>query len=226
VFGPKTQKFFRRLAEWWVRPMVKLGITPNMLTVTGLVLALFSAVAIARDHLVWGAVLLFIGGAFDLSDGALARVQNSRSDFGAFFDSTLDRYSEAIVLMGLVYFYGERAQTGALLVVFAVLVGSLLVSYTRARAQGLGLDCEVGLYARPERVMTLVVGLIFYPWLLWFLALLAVVTNVTAIQRIVHVWRLTHPRPETPPSLLGRQVDEASEPQLTVAGSGGGRSSL
>jgi CDP-diacylglycerol--glycerol-3-phosphate 3-phosphatidyltransferase len=193
MFGPRTQRFFRALAEWWVRPFAALGVTPNMLTVAGLVLASASAAAIAMDHMVWAAVLLFIGGAFDLSDGALARVQNSRSTFGAFFDSTLDRYSESVVLFGLVYHYGQRGQTLELGVVFAALVGSLMVSYTRARAEGLGFECKEGFYARPERVMTLVVGFLLYPWLFWFVVALAVLSNLTAIQRMRHVWRLTRP---------------------------------
>ena len=193
MFGPRTQRFFRMLAEWWVRPFVALGLTPNMVTAMGFAVSVASAAAIAMDHLVWAAVLLFIAGAFDLSDGALARVQGSRSTFGAFFDSTLDRYSEAIVLLGFVYLYGKEGRTDLLLVVFAGLVGSIMVSYTRARAEGLGFECKEGLYARPERVMTLVVGLLLYPWVLWFLVGLAVLSNITAIQRMVHVWRLTHP---------------------------------
>jgi CDP-diacylglycerol--glycerol-3-phosphate 3-phosphatidyltransferase len=196
MFGPRSQLFFRNLAERWVKPMAALGITPNMLTVMGLVLSFASAFAIAMDHMIVAAILLFIGGAFDLSDGALARVQNSGSTFGAFFDSTLDRYSESIVLLGLVYHYGQSAQTTELLIVVAVLIGSLMVSYTRARAEGLGLDCKAGLYARPERVLTLIVGLLLYQWLIWFLALLAVITNVTAVQRIIHVWQVTRVAPQ------------------------------
>lgn len=197
MFGPRSQRFFRTLAEWWVRPFAAAGITPNMLTFAGLVFACASALAIATDHLVPAAILLFIGGAFDLSDGALARVQESRSTFGAFFDSTLDRYSEGIVLLGLVYLYGSQARPMELIVVFAALLGSLMVSYTRARAEGLGFECKEGLYARPERVMTLIVGLLLNHWLLWFLIALAVLSNITAVQRILHVWRLT--QPELPP---------------------------
>ena len=195
MFGPRSQRFFRTLAEWWVRPFAAAGITPNMLTVAGFGLATASAGAIALHHLVSAAILLFVGGAFDLSDGALARVQGSRSTFGAFFDSTLDRYSEAVVLFGLVYLYGSGGQTPELLIVVAALVGSLMVSYTRARAEALGFECKEGFYARPERVMTIVVGLLLYNWVLWFLVALALLSNVTAIQRIHHVWRLTHPRP-------------------------------
>jgi phosphatidylinositol phosphate synthase len=199
MFGPRSQRFFRALAEWWVRPLAAAGVTPNMLTMAGFVLAAASAGAIAAGHLVTAAILLFVGGAFDLSDGALARVQESRSTFGAFFDSTLDRYSEAVVLLGLVYLYGSQGRTRELLVVFAALVGSLMVSYTRARAEGLGFECKEGLYARPERVMTLVVGLLLYPWLPWFVLALAVLSNLTALQRILHVWRLTHPAAEAAP---------------------------
>ncbi|HVA26272.1 MAG TPA: CDP-alcohol phosphatidyltransferase family protein [Chloroflexota bacterium] len=193
MFGPRSQRFFRNLAEWWVRPLAVAGITPNMLTFTGFVLAAASALAIAMDHPVVAAVLLSIGGACDLSDGALARVQGSRSTFGAFFDSTLDRYSEAVVLLGLAYLYGSQGRTRELVVVFAALVGSLMVSYTRARAEGLNFECKEGLYARPERVVTLVAGLLLSPWLLWFVVALAVLSNLTAIQRIHHVWKLTHP---------------------------------
>jgi CDP-diacylglycerol--glycerol-3-phosphate 3-phosphatidyltransferase len=198
MFGPRTQRFFRTMAEWWVRPFVALGITPNMVTTMGFGMAVLSAWAIAANHLITAAVLLFVGGAFDLSDGALARVQGSRSTFGAFFDSTLDRYSESVVLLGLAYHFAARSQLTELTVVFAGLVGSLMVSYTRARAEGLGLECKEGFYARPERVMTLVLGLLLYPWLLWFLVLLAVLANVTAVQRIHHVWKLTHPRQPEP----------------------------
>jgi len=206
IFGPRTQRFFRTLAEWWVRPFVALGVTPNMLTAMGFIMSVASAFAIATDHLVTAAILLFVGGAFDLSDGALARVQGSRSTFGAFFDSTLDRYSESVVLFGLVYYYARGGHTGELAVVFAILVGSLMVSYTRARAEGLGLDCKEGFYARPERVVTLVVGLLLYPWLLWFLVALAVLSNITAVQRIYHVWQLT--KPERPSKTAQRQTEE------------------
>ncbi|HEU0167566.1 MAG TPA: CDP-alcohol phosphatidyltransferase family protein [Chloroflexota bacterium] len=209
MFGPRTQRFFRTMAEWWVRPFVALGITPNMVTTMGFGMAVLSAWAIAANHLITAAVLLFVGGAFDLSDGALARVQGSRSTFGAFFDSTLDRYSESVVLLGLAYHFAARSQLTELTVVFAGLVGSLMVSYTRARAEGLGLECKEGFYARPERVMTLVLGLLLYPWLLWFLVLLAVLANVTAVQRIHHVWKLTHPRQPEP-----------TEPSPAAAGEG------
>jgi CDP-diacylglycerol---glycerol-3-phosphate 3-phosphatidyltransferase len=216
MFGPRSQRFFRTLAEWWVQPLAAAGITPNMLTFAGFVLAAASALAIAMNHLLWAAVLLFIGGAFDLSDGALARVQGSRSTFGAFYDSTLDRYSEAVVLLGLVYLYGSQGRTWALMVVFAALVGSLMVSYTRARAEGLNLECKEGLYARPERVMTLVVGLLLYPWLFWFVVALAVLSNLTAIQRIHHVWTLTHPAAPQPAERdrpIGPQPTLRSDPR-------------
>jgi CDP-diacylglycerol--glycerol-3-phosphate 3-phosphatidyltransferase len=211
VFGPRSQRFFRSLAEWWVRPLAALGITPNMLTFAGFLLAAAAAVAIGDNHLIWAAVFLFVGGACDLSDGALARVQGSRSTFGAFFDSTLDRYSEAVVLLGLVYLYGSQGRTRELLIVFAALVGSLMVSYTRARAEGLGFECKEGLYARPERVMTLVVGLLLYPLLSWFVLGLAVLSNLTALQRILHVWKLTHP---ADPRSAERGLPAAAQPRL------------
>ncbi len=213
MFGPRSQRFFRALAEWWVKPMAAVGLTPNMLTLLGFLLSAAAAGAIALNHLIWGAVLLFMAGVCDLSDGALARVQGSGSTFGAFFDSTLDRYSESVVLLGLAYHYGVAGGVVELMLVFAALVGSVMVSYTRARAEGLGFECKEGLFARPERMLTIIAGLLLYPWLLWFVVALAVLSNVTAIQRTLHIWRITRP-----PS-LPEQGPKHSLPESPTGGS-------
>ena len=181
----------RRVAQWlrWT------GLTPNMLTVIGLLLNCGVAVVLARGHLFWGGVLVLAAGLFDLLDGAMARVTDRTSPFGAFFDSTLDRYSEAVVYGGLlVYFlYGDYPGDGRLgaVLIYLTIVGSLLVSYARARAEGLGYKLQVGLLARPERIIILSLGLLV-GWPLWALWILAIFTNLTAAQRIYHLWATTH----------------------------------
>jgi CDP-diacylglycerol--glycerol-3-phosphate 3-phosphatidyltransferase len=137
---------------------------------------------------------------FDMVDGALARVRNQKTTFGAFFDSTLDRYSEGIIILGVILYVNslppstEKAWTLALAYIAGL--GSLMVSYARARAEGLGLEMKSGLMARPERVLVLAVGLILgaEQWLLWTLLLLAVTSVFTSVQRIVAVWlKLSRP---------------------------------
>jgi CDP-diacylglycerol--glycerol-3-phosphate 3-phosphatidyltransferase len=198
------QQQTRRTAERLVAPLARTGITPNGLTVMGLALNVVAGAVLASGAFVAGGLLVLIAGAFDMFDGALARVKNQKTVFGAFFDSTLDRYSEAAVFCGLqLAFLRELwamdrpeptwpAATGAILC-YLVLVGSLMISYTRARAEGLQprVDCEVGWLQRPERIIVVGVGLLFpRPVLLAVLVALAVVTQITVLQRIAHVRRL------------------------------------
>lgn len=166
-------------------------ISPNMLTIVGLLLTLVVTATLATGHLVWGGVLVLLTSAFDLFDGALARATKRNSAFGAFFDSTIDRYAEALVFFGLLlYFQGQTGRMFELSMVYLTIVGSLMVSYTRARAESLGIQCKVGLLARPERVILLSLGLMI-GWLPFTVAVLAIFTNVTAVQRIYHVWMQT-----------------------------------
>ncbi|WP_265581354.1 CDP-alcohol phosphatidyltransferase family protein [Methanofollis aquaemaris] len=164
------------------------GVTPNVLTVAGFLVIAVAAVLIVSGRLVAAGVVLGFGGLFDALDGAVARVNGQASRFGAFFDSVLDRYAEAFLFGGLfLYFAGDRT---AQALTFAALVGSLMVSYTRARAEGLGAECRVGLFTRLERVLVLIAGLLtgFLVPALW---VLAVLTNFTAVQRMWHVWQVT-----------------------------------
>jgi CDP-diacylglycerol--glycerol-3-phosphate 3-phosphatidyltransferase len=187
---------------------VKTPITPNMLTLFGLVLNGVVAVLLATGHLVAGGVVMIFAGLFDLLDGALAKITGRVSDFGAFLDSVVDRYSEAIVLLGLLlYYYGQPAtDTGfinrffspidpkviSIVLIYAILFGSMMISYARARAGALKIRNEVGMLARPERIALLAVGLLFRTVLLEpVLWVLAIGTQITSIQRIVHVWQVT-----------------------------------
>lgn len=194
----------RRLAEGCAALLARTGITPNGLTLIGFVLNVVVALVLAGGALRVGGVLLLLAGGFDMLDGALARVSGASSRFGAFLDSTLDRYSEGAILCGLLFEASRRGDSAVELLAFAVIVGSLMVSYCRARAEGLGLACEVGIAPRPERVLILGVGLIVGLEVV-ALAILAVLVHVTAVQRILHVYRLT--REATPSSGQEKRVE-------------------
>jgi CDP-diacylglycerol--glycerol-3-phosphate 3-phosphatidyltransferase len=183
----------------WVRTRIlfigrflgNLGVTPNMLTIAGLLLNVGVAAIIAFWDIRIGGILLLFASAFDMLDGAVARATGKTSKFGGFLDSTLDRYSESIVYLGVLVYIVDTAdaKTGSILTLLAT-TGALLISYTRARAEAAGYHASVGLVARPERVILLAICLILKEplWALWALAIL---THLTAFTRIAHVWRLS-----------------------------------
>ena len=194
MFGPRIQQTARHVAEMVVRPLAAIGMTPNMATILGLLLNAVTAAVLATGALRLGGVMLLLAGMFDMVDGALARVRNQKTTFGAFFDSTLDRYSEGIVILGVILYINSLPPSATkewtLALAYIAALGSLMVSYTRARAEGLGLEMKSGLMARPERVLVLAVGLILgaEQWLIWTLLLLAVTSVFTSVQRIIVVW--------------------------------------
>lgn len=193
------QAWARGLAEFVVRPLASSGVSPNTVTVLGFLFNLLTAAVLATGSLTVGGILLLLSGLFDMLDGALARVSERQSTFGAFLDSLLDRYSEAAVLLALIFVFTTRHATGTVVLVYAVAIGSLLISYARARAEGLGLDCKVGIAPRPERVIILGLGLLLNGTAtIAALLILAALTHVTAMQRLYHVWRQTHPREPHP----------------------------
>lgn len=177
-----------RLTEGAARLLARLGFSANAVTGLGFVFSLGAAYLIATGHLVWGAVVVLVGGLCDMLDGALARLRGS-SQFGALLDSTLDRVSEAALLFGLLALYARQGATGRVLLVYAALVGSVLVSYVRARAEGLGLSYKGGVLTRAERMLLLVLGLLLNGVsggisLLVVLWLLVVLGFLTAAQRL------------------------------------------
>lgn len=187
-----VQVWARRVAEGVVAPLARRGVRPNVVTILGFAFNVVTAAVLATGHLSAGGGLLFLSGVFDLLDGALARVTKAQSVFGAFLDSLLDRYSEAAILLALIFVFTQRQDTVIVLLVYAVAVGSILISYARARAEGLGLDCRVGIAPRPERVLILGLGLLINTWTtIAALAILALLTHITAMQRLYHVWRQT-----------------------------------
>ena len=192
MFTTRFEAWVRRHAEALMSALARLPVTPNQITVVGTLLTFVAAVLTALGELRWGGIVLAFAGTFDILDGALARSTRRSYPYGAFLDSTLDRYSEGAMYLGLVAYFvsaGGPLQRWLVLGTVAALAGSFLVSYVRARAQSLGFTCETGLFARPERVVALVIGLIFGGVVLAaIIFLLAILTNLTALQRIREVW--------------------------------------
>jgi CDP-diacylglycerol--glycerol-3-phosphate 3-phosphatidyltransferase len=171
------------------RAVAKTGLTPNGATIIGLGVNIGVAFVLATGRFGLGGLLLLLAAPFDMLDGALARAKGTGSKFGAFLDSTLDRYSEVILFFGLLWHvqhdpYRSDIRT---ILIYCCVTGSLLISYARARAEALGYNNEVGLLARPERVVGLGAFLLF-GWTDAILWILAILTQVTAVQRIIHVW--------------------------------------
>ena len=188
----------KTLAYYITQPLVRLlartPVTPNTITWFGLVIAIGAGVLIGSGHPFAAGFVMLAGGFLDIIDGALARHTGKASRFGAVLDSTLDRLSEAAVLLGLLVFYAVEQSTAGIVAVGAVWVPSVLVSYIRARAEGMGLDCEVGLFTRAERVVVLALGLFlsqFGDALLIALYVIAALSLVTVVQRLRHVWKQT-----------------------------------
>lgn len=181
-----------------VQLLLRLHVRPNAITTVGTLLVLSAAVAFALGRVHWGGLLLLVSGIFDMLDGRVARDGNGGTVFGAFYDSTLDRLGESALFTGIAIFFlaggvaRERVAAGVVLSCIA-LAGSLLVSYTRARAEGLGIECNVGIAQRAERVLLLGAPTLFFGagrhgmLLFWIVAALALATMVTVAQRIVHV---------------------------------------
>jgi CDP-diacylglycerol---glycerol-3-phosphate 3-phosphatidyltransferase len=178
------------VADPVARLLLRAHVRPNQLTVLGLGVSMAAAHAFFHGHFRVAAALLTVAGLFDFFDGSLARLAGSETAFGAFLDSVVDRYSDLVVLLGIVLFYERADQVEGVFFTMATLVGTIMVSYTKARAQSIGVRCEIGLMERPERMIVLIAGGLFH-LLTPAVILLAVLTNLTALQRILYVWRAT-----------------------------------
>ncbi len=178
--GGLTTRIGRWLSAW--------GVHPDLITLIGLVFVVAASVVIAQGKFFAGAIILIIGMPLDAIDGAVARAMNRRDRFGALWDSTLDRYADGFIFLALAYYYsGESNQTAVALCMLAGM-GTQLVSYVRARAEGLNLSCKVGLFTRMERVVVILIMLVS-GWVIAGLWVLAIGTNFTVFQRIWHVYR-------------------------------------
>ena len=185
----------RKIASRSVLGLARTRVTPNALTAAGVSLcAAAAALVYFEDHgkllFYWlGAVLFVVGSILDILDGALARAGGKTTPFGAFLDSTTDRISEGFVLGAIALVFARHSQMLALAFTFAAVAGSFLVSYTRARAEALGLVGDVGIGSRAERVVVITAGLVLAPWglLQWAIYLLTATAWITVLQRIWHV---------------------------------------
>lgn len=165
-----------------------LKITPNQVTIAGTVLNLAAGALVIAEHLVWAGIVFVVAGLMDMLDGALARMSQKVTTFGAFLDSTLDRVSEGVILSAIAYLLAVQGREIDVALVVLALLGSVLVSYTRARAESLGVECKVGLMSRPERVILIALGL-FFNVLPYVIYIMLALTMFTVIQRVVHTYR-------------------------------------
>ncbi len=176
-----------------VRPLHRFGVPPDILTIMGLVTTLGAAGLLAFGHQRPGGVVIIPASILDALDGALARLGGKATPYGAFLDSTLDRWGEIALYLGLLYWYTQRGAKLEIVLIYLTIAGSLMVSYTRARAEGLGIECKVGLFTRLERLVTLIAGLLLQ-LMPWALGILAFFTNLTAVQRLWYVRQQTRKR--------------------------------
>ncbi len=170
--------------------LAKLNIHPNTITIVGFVFNVVAGVIVGLGQPRIGGVVMLVASATDAFDGALARISGTQSRFGAFLDSTLDRFSEGAVLIGMLAWMLNRGDVFGVLATALTLLGSVMVSYTRARAEGVGYACKVGLLTRPMRVLLLGVALVTL-WTQPILILLVALTWFTVMQRLVHVYRVS-----------------------------------
>ncbi len=220
-FKSKAQQVIYTILNPFIVLMHKLGVTPNMITSFGLLLNIGAAILLIvgaeqpdRTNMIyvgWAGFTIQIAGLFDMMDGRLARIGNLSSTFGAFYDSVIDRYSELVMFLGICYFLISHDYFISSLFAFVALIGSMMVSYTRARAEALGIDCSIGMMQRPARVViigmsAMVCGIIygvFGPYIIKIpgtdftifetisvftvpIIFVSVMSNITAIQRLNH----------------------------------------
>lgn len=173
-------------------PLVrKINVNPNTLTLAGFALTTLAALVIAR-HLLLGGILVLLGGVLDMLDGIVARTNGKVTEFGAFLDSVLDRYADAFLFLGLAWYLASIGDHAGAFLSLATLIGAYLVSYTRARAEGLGRECKTGIMERPERIVLLAFGAIS-GWITPVLWVMFVLTHLTVFQRIYHVRKSMRP---------------------------------
>lgn len=188
-------EYLRLWFKWFLDPLGtffnRLGITPNMMTMAGLLGNAVGAYFLARGEMLTGGLLVLLMTPIDALDGTMARLRGEPGDFGAFVDSVTDRYSELIIYGGLLYYFLSLGNPVGGLLVFGAAAGSVLVSYVKARAEGLGYEAKIGLLTRVERYLVLAPALVFNQVFIG-LGIIAVFANITALQRIWHVRSQAH----------------------------------
>ena len=188
TFTDRLRKKFKNILDPIGSFFNRLGLMPNTMTILGLLGNTIGAILLAQGYMLYGGIIILLMGPVDALDGTMARLRGMAGQFGAFVDSVTDRYSELVIFGGLLFYYAKQGDTLGSILVFAAAAGSVLVSYVRARGQSLGWDTKIGILTRVERYLVLAPLLIVNLPLVG-LAIIAVLANITAIQRIIDVRR-------------------------------------
>ena len=192
---------FRSSVDRAVKPvgdgLRRTGMSPDHLTIMGLLVAVGAAVAIGAGQLRLGLVLVILAALPDLFDGALAKASNTSSQRGAFFDSVIDRVTDSLLFGGVAWYFASEESAHLSLLPFAIMALSSVISYQRAKAESLGLDAKGGLMERAERIILFCLGLLIPPLLIPILWVMLVLTLITAVQRFVKVWKQAGVAPVT-----------------------------
>ena len=197
--------FFGKIINAIVGALALSRVHPNVLTFIGLLINIWAAFLFAAGKFRWAGEVLIGAGLFDMVDGRVARETNRVTRFGGFFDSVLDRYSDLAVLVGLLVFYASINRFFYVVLTAIVMTGTVLVSYTRARAENTISKCKIGFLERPERIVLIILGALFnrMPQVLW---VTAVLSNITVIQRIVYTWQETKRLKEAQPEAVAARM--------------------
>jgi len=171
-----------------VRALARSRINPNVITFLGFVINVLAAYLFAYGYFRWAGLTVFLAGLFDMTDGRVARITGRVTPFGGFFDSVMDRYSDLLLLAGLLVFYGRVNRYWYVSLVAVAMIGSVMTSYARARAENLITSCKVGFLERPERVVLIIIGALFdrMAAVLW---IIAVLSHITVIHRVLYTWQ-------------------------------------
>ena len=182
----------QRVTQPVVRLIARTPLTPNTITWLGFCITLGATALIVTEHFLIAGIVVLVAGFFDMLDGALARLTQRVSRFGSILDSSLDRLSDAALLLGLLAVYAQGQQVAESVLVGVTLLGSIMVSYTRARMEGMGIECKAGLFTRPERVIVMALGLLLSHFdyaLVVALSIIAFFSYITVVERLVYAWR-------------------------------------
>ena len=193
ILYPKVEPLIKQT----VAKLARQGISPNQLTLAGAALSLLTGVVYAKGYLFLGGLLLLLAGAGDLLDGPLARLTGKSNSFGAFLDSTIDRYSDFFVFSGLSLHFALSGEIFWFVVMLGITLGAFAVSYAKARAENFIKDCGVGIFGRSERILLLALGTIISPLLWLALLVLLIGTHSTAVRRILHTKKILDQTPKS-----------------------------
>jgi len=192
MFQARARELSNSILQPIAKAIASIGISANMLTIIGMIIGIGAGICIAFGKLRLAGILILVGGVFDMMDGAVARASNSNSPFGAFLDSVADRYSEGIIFLGLAVYCSASKMMDGLVLTCLGLISAFLVSYARARSEGLNLDCKVGFMQRPERIILLTIGVLFQSFsiinvsiLVISLWILVILSHITIFQRVI-----------------------------------------